>query len=281
MPKSSKRCSKGEISAECTDEVQPFAPIEPLSLSQPAGDGLDFRTTSLTFSDFEASTYKTSQREVALEDNDTILSTVFSTASSSQGEVWSNPYAMTSDYKANCVHNQPHIDSWPPSMTWASQTYGTSFGPVSEDNPPRATHTVPEDPTNVFSLSRILYSQGADGEFRLYGTDIQRPLIAQFKTVIHFATQSPVSNQHHELCSVDLNVLAVVYITVRHATLKGLWELQVAKARRWIQQQLAELLSHGDESNPPAQEFSEMALEKLERMARVELLDDSEVSGNI
>jgi hypothetical protein len=173
----------------------------------------------------------------------------------------------------------------------AEHYYGQQVGPCVAYSPDgtnaygarRHCHgrSVPEDPTNIFSLSRILYSQGADGEFRLYGTNIQRPLIAQFKTVIHFANQSPVSNQHHELRSVDLNVLAVVYITIRHATLKGLWELQVAKARRWIQQQLAELLSHGDESNPPGQEISEMALEKLERMACVELLDESEVLNNI
>jgi hypothetical protein len=33
---------------------------------------------------------------------------------------------------------------------------------------------------------------------------------------------------------VDLNILAVVYITIRHATLEGLWELQVAKARQYL-----------------------------------------------
>jgi hypothetical protein len=143
---------------------------------------------------------------------------------------------------------------------------------------PAATTTTPIDPTNIFSLSRILCSQGADGEFRLKGTNIQRPLTAQFKTVINFKNQSPVSNQNQEPHSIDLNVLAIVYITTRHATLKVLWELQVAKARRWIQRKLAELLPPEGESSTPSQKSLEMALEKLERMARAELLGDSEVS---
>ncbi|KAJ6009880.1 von Willebrand factor type A domain-containing protein [Penicillium canescens] len=288
MPKSSqdlnKRGPNGEISAECTDEVQSSLSIDPSVPSQSAGDGLDFRTASHAFSDPEGHKPSTGQSDVALQGNNTIRPSIFSTAAtvnSSHNGVWSYSNAITSDSKESWVHNEQYFDFGPPLMSWEPQMYGASVGPVSEDNSPRATPAVPEDPTNILSLSRILYSQGADGEFRLYGTNIQRALITQFKTVIPFANQSPVSNRHHKLRSVDLNVLAVVYITTRHATLKGLWELQVAKARRWIQQQLAELSSLGDESNPPGQEFSEMALEELERMARVELLDDSEVSNTI
>ncbi|OQE69855.1 hypothetical protein PENNAL_c0127G05275 [Penicillium nalgiovense] len=279
MPKSSqdlqKKDSNGEISAECPDEVQSYSSINPSMLSQSAADSLDFWTTSQALPNSKKSRLRTLKCAVALEDDDT---SVPSTACSSQGGDWSASNVMTSKSKESCETNTV---CGSPSMTWGSETQmmGGWVGSVSEEKSPRATPMTLEDPTNILSLSGILYSQGADGEFRLYGTNIQRPLIAEFKTVIHFANRSAVSNQHHELHSIDLNVLAVVYITTRHAMLKGLWELQVAKARRWIQQQLAEL-SRG-ESNPPGQESPQMALEKLERMARVELLDDSEVSDNI
>jgi hypothetical protein len=267
MPKSSqdlhKKASNGEISAERTDEVQSYSP----TLSQTATDcPSDIQATSHALYDPRLN-FSIGQREVALEDKDTILPTVSSTTYSAAGS-FSAFDPMTSYSKEGC---EPDSDSGGESQI---QMVGGSVGPVSEDKSPRATPMVPEDPKNIFSLSRLLYSQGADGEFHLYGTNIQLPLIEQFKTVIHFANQSPVSDQHHELCSVDLNILAVVYITIRHATLEGLWELQVAKARQWIQLQLA--LSHG-ESDPPCQ----VGLEELERMARVELLNDSEVSDNI
>ncbi|KAJ5480023.1 hypothetical protein N7530_005532 [Penicillium desertorum] len=273
MPKSNQdlhtKASNGEISAECFDEVQSYSSINPSVLSQTCADScadsLDLWTKSEALSD------PIGQSEVAAN---TILPTYSSMACSADGGWSAN--VMASNSSESC---EPYSGFGSCSMAREPQVYGASVGHASENKPPRATPIVPEDPTDIFSLSQILYSQGADGEFRLYGTNLQRPLIAQFKTVIHVASQPAVSKQHHELHSVDLNVLAVVYITIRYATLKGLWELQVAKARRWIQQQLAEL-SRG-ESNPTGQEFPEMALEKLERMARVELLDDSEISEDM
>lgn len=136
------------------------------------------------------------------------------------------------------------------------------------------------NPTDLFSLSRILCSQAADGEFRLCGTNLQGPLIEQFKAVIHFRTQSPIYSQDHKSHSIDLGVLAIVYIITRHATFKGLWELQVEKARRWIKRMLVELLPHDGNPSTPSRVPVELVLEKLEMMARAELLDDSEVSDN-
>ncbi|GES61252.1 von Willebrand domain protein [Aspergillus terreus] len=104
-------------------------------------------------------------------------------------------------------------------------------------------NTVPE-----FSLDNVLHTQAADGEFRLRGTGLEESLLkecqatvlGQFLDSIFHNTPS-IRDKDAGLSSLHLNILAVISITDRHAGSKALWELQVAKARRWIKQKIGEL----------------------------------------
>ncbi|KAJ5842172.1 hypothetical protein EN45_083800 [Penicillium chrysogenum] len=152
MPKSSqdvdKKASNGEVSPERTDEVQSYSSM----LSQSATDCLfDVRATSHALSDPKGLSLSTGQSEVAHEGNDNFLFTA------------SLFGAITSYSKESC---EPVSGSG-----WVPQMYGASVGPVSEDKSPNHQEPpmVPEDPKNIFSLSQILYSQGADGNFMSMG----------------------------------------------------------------------------------------------------------------
>lgn len=61
--------------------------------------------------------------------------------------------------------------------------------------------------------------------------------------LISWRENKPVESQIYTIASVDLNIIAVVYITTRHADSKGAWELQRAKARQWIRREQAEDLA--------------------------------------
>lgn len=134
----------------------------------------------------------------------------------------------------------------------------------------RRDNTVPE-----FSLDNVLHTQAADGEFRLRGTGLEESLLRgcqatvmkQFLDSVFHNTPS-IRDKDTGFSSLRINILAVVYITDRHAGSKALWELQVAKARRWIKQKIGEL--SGREKG--SLQLQDSSLDELENSIIKELL---------
>lgn len=123
-------------------------------------------------------------------------------------------------------------------------------------------NTVPE-----FSLDSVLHTQAADGEFRLRGTGLEESLLKECQTTVMkqfldsvFHNTPSIRDKDTGFSSLRLNILAVIYITDRHDSSKALWELQVAKARRWIKQKIRELSGHEDSS---LDELENSTLKKL------------------
>ncbi|KAL4964926.1 von Willebrand factor type A domain-containing protein [Aspergillus stella-maris] len=133
------------------------------------------------------------------------------------------------------------------------------------------------------SLDNILYTQTANGEFKLLATGLDKALIEKCQTNVldqfmdslrQKATTQVQSTQVHverqlqeqnttKLHSLHLNILAVVHITDEHVDSKALWELQDLKARGWIRRTIEALLGH--------ENVSEISLEELERSIIEEL----------
>ncbi|KAA8642984.1 hypothetical protein EYZ11_008706 [Aspergillus tanneri] len=161
-------------------------------------------------------------------------------------------------------------------LVWAFKRPRNSSPYVNENSrvtkPPRSI-TMPSSiqAEELLSLDKILLTQEASGKFHLgsfrhelsrkYGTlALERFLDDMFDN--NLSVQRSPGFRH-----LHLNILAVVYITDQHAASKGLWELQVAKARQWIKQKIIELLKEkGD-----LKELPEISLEDLERSIITEL----------
>lgn len=122
------------------------------------------------------------------------------------------------------------------------------------------------------SLHKILFTQAADGKFQLEDSTLSKLLKHKCGTLAleQFQVSMPKNNlitqTDPDFKILYLNILAVIYITYEHRDSKGLWELQVAKARQWIKQKMAELLEKSDMQEPP-----EMPLEELEKSIIKEL----------
>jgi hypothetical protein len=130
-------------------------------------------------------------------------------------------------------------------------------------------NTVPE-----FSLDSVLYTQAADGEFRLRDRGLEESLLKECQaTVLEqflesvFHNTPSIRDKDTGFSSLRLNILVVIYITDRHAGSKALWELQVAKARRWIKQKIREL--SGREKG--SLQLQDSSLDKLENSIIKEL----------
>lgn len=97
-----------------------------------------------------------------------------------------------------------------------------------------------------FNLSTILHSQAANGDMRVEGSDIEGPILGCYGPSIMEEMSRIFTSFSVKLDTKErvflLNVLAVVYVTVKYADLKGLWEMQIGKARRYLRRQLEEVV---------------------------------------
>ena len=134
--------------------------------------------------------------------------------------------------------------------------------PVHSEN---GQHMQPE---GIPSLDEILITQAADGEFHLDELMLRNALGHQCKSLVleqflgSMSENNPSAQMNSELRLLRLNIFAVVYITERHATSKGLWELQVAKARQWIKQKMVELWEKGSLEGLPELDMLESLILK-------------------
>lgn len=117
------------------------------------------------------------------------------------------------------------------------------------------------------NLSRVLYLQAANGDMRVDGSATEAQLLAEFQPQVtedmsKFLASISVKLETMER-AFSLNILAVVYVTVKCVESKGLWEMQITKARRFLKKRLEEAAAGID---------SEAALEQLESMAQQELV---------
>ncbi|KAL4800191.1 hypothetical protein BDV19DRAFT_375878 [Aspergillus venezuelensis] len=129
------------------------------------------------------------------------------------------------------------------------------------------------------SLDNIIYTQTANGEFKLLGTgpnkalleECQTKALDQFMDSLLHKTTAPaqliqIQEQKHDaakLHSIRLNILAVVYIIDQHPETKALWELQVLKVRGWIRRAIKALLGHENVSEIFLDELEASIIEEL------------------
>ncbi|KAL5355009.1 von Willebrand factor type A domain-containing protein [Aspergillus floccosus] len=184
-----------------------------------------------------------------------------------QAPMMSSQFTMHSKRSRKAVFLQEFSDVAPNSAPLTPQSPSHELETDEEEiqmppeAPPPAPPVYKEDTADVdalwrgrdntlpnFLLDNVLHTQAADGEFRLRGTGLEKSLVKEcqatvleqfFESVFH-NTQS-VRDKDTSFSSLHLNILAVIYITDRHAGSKALWELQIAKARRWIKQKITEL----------------------------------------
>jgi hypothetical protein len=133
------------------------------------------------------------------------------------------------------------------------------------------------------SLNEILFTQGAEGQFRLddFGL-LSNALSQKYRTkvlegflVSVFKDDYGSARRDTEIMILRFNILVVIYITDQYAASKDLWELQIAKARQWIKQKMTELAK--DKSD--LEKVSEISLEELERDIITELNEKDSQRG--
>ncbi|KAI9037340.1 VIT and vWA domain-containing protein [Aspergillus affinis] len=119
----------------------------------------------------------------------------------------------------------------------------------------------PSDPE--LTLSKVLYLQAANGDMRVEGSDIEALLVAEFQPKVLENMSSLLASFSVKLDTTErtflLNVLAVVYVAVKCVESKGLWEMQITKARRYLKKRLDEAAVGID---------SKASLEQLESMGQ-------------
>ncbi|KAK1148375.1 hypothetical protein N8T08_010186 [Aspergillus melleus] len=124
-----------------------------------------------------------------------------------------------------------------------------------------------KEPTQPeLNLSRVLYLQAANGDMRVEGSAIEAQLLAEFQPQVTEDMSKFLASMSVKLETMEraflLNILAVIYVTVRCVESKGLWEMQITKARRFLKKRL-EAAGGID---------TEAALEQLGSMAQQELV---------
>ncbi|OJJ40808.1 hypothetical protein ASPWEDRAFT_22955 [Aspergillus wentii DTO 134E9] len=128
------------------------------------------------------------------------------------------------------------------------------------------------------SLLGILQTQSAEGEFQLSDTATRYLLESQFmlgveEQLIHGLVSEDLPEEHPirlQAYPAILNIIVIAYVTYRHAESKDLWELQIAKARRWAIKTLAgfERFAIGEKGG------LKEVLSSLEKIAISRLLDN-------
>jgi hypothetical protein len=169
----------------------------------------------------------------------------------------------------------------------APEEYPGWGAPVTSESDPCAIAVTPpkDSPQNSLPLSlpEILSTQAADGKFRLFCSPIKDSLMAQFNNIVVYRRWGsiklvPVTSQTNDPTSIELNIHAVVYITTRHADSKGLWELQIEKARRWILKKLAKhrgpVRQRALFQIREARYLPESYLKRMEELLRAELVPE-------
>ncbi|GIJ92537.1 hypothetical protein Asppvi_001815 [Aspergillus pseudoviridinutans] len=134
------------------------------------------------------------------------------------------------------------------------------------------------DPPRLSDLSHletILRLQQADGKFNIVSRPCRSALKQKYKSKAlenfldsSFNGKSPATRRR--LSELAVNIRLVVYINHEYAGSKALFELQVAKARRWIKRTITELLKERGDSEEtlgtPPEELAESVLEEMEQL---------------
>ncbi|PLN83877.1 vault protein inter-alpha-trypsin domain-domain-containing protein [Aspergillus taichungensis] len=127
--------------------------------------------------------------------------------------------------------------------------------------------------SDIPTLDMILCLQEADGEFNAINQSFVMVLGQKYRSEIienflkarldHLSSASGL----HAVERLRCNFLIVIHIIYEHAASKALWELQIAKARRWINQTFLELSKEDNAS----EESIKGPLEELELSVMTEL----------
>ena len=151
--------------------------------------------------------------------------------------------------------------------------YDSSLASKSDSTWPEEEHYFEKPRSDIPTLDMILCLQEADGEFNATNQNFVMVLKQKYKNekIEKFLRAGldhvPSVSGRQAVERLRYNILIVIHITYEHATSKALWELQVAKARRWIYKMFVELLKENDSS----EESIEISLEELELSVITEL----------